>query len=533
MTSAPIPTTTADYVVVGTGSAGAVVAARLSERSRDSVVALEAGPADTSSFAHIPAAFSKLFQTENDWAYLTTPQAALGGRKIFYPRGKLLGGSSSMNAMMWVRGYAADYDEWGRLAGPGWSWADVVEYFTRIESVEGATDPAHGRGGPLRISRQRSPRSWTSDFLTAAEHAGFKQEAANPAQPEGFTRTMVTQRRGARCSTADAYLKPARKRANLTVVTGAHVTRVLFEGSRAVGVEYRGAAGTHVVRARKEVVLSGGAINTPQLLMLSGIGDQERLGAHGIAVRHHLPEVGRNLADHLVCLLGYAADSDTLFDAEKPAQLANYLLRRRGMLTSNVGEAYGFVRSRPDLELPDLEIIFGPAPFYDEGIGVAPGHGVGLGPILVRPRSRGAVTLSSADPLAKAIVDPNYLSDAEGADRAAMLEGLRIAHRIASAEPLGSRLGGFLQPKKAEPTVEETLEEALTWHAHTLYHPVGTCRMGNDPASVVTPDLRVRGVDGLRIADASVMPSIIRGHTHAPTVVIGEKAADAILAARR
>lgn len=533
MNSASTSETTADYVVVGTGSAGAVVAARLSEQSGNQVVALEAGPADTNSFAHIPAAFSKLFQSDCDWAYLTTEQAALGNRRVFYPRGKLLGGSSSMNAMMWVRGYAADYDEWGRLAGPDWSYAKVAEYFTRIESVEGATEPEHGRGGPLHISRQRSPRAMTADFLAAAEQAGFKQEPANTAQPEGFCQTMVTQRRGARWSTADAYLKPARKRANLTVRTGAQVTRVLFEGTRAVGVEYRSEGATHTVRARKEVVLCGGAINTPQLLQLSGIGDEAQLRAHGITVRHHLPEVGRNLTDHLISLLGFATGSDTLFDAEKPRQLVDYLVRRRGMLTSNVGEAYGFVRSRPDLELPDLEIIFGPAPFYDEGIGVAPGHGVALGPILLRPRSRGTVTLGSADPLAKAIVDPNYLSDPDGADRTALLAGLRIAHRIATTAPLGPQLGGFLQPKREQPTLDETLEEALTWHAHTLYHPVSTCRMGNDPASVVTPDLRVRGVDNLRIADASIMPTIIRGHTHAPSVVIGEKAADAILAANR
>ncbi|WP_328711071.1 GMC family oxidoreductase [Nocardia salmonicida] len=516
----------ADYVVVGTGSSGAVLAARLSERSATSVIALEAGPEDKNQAVHIPAAFSKLFQTDLDWNYLTTPQSELGERQIFWPRGKMLGGSSSMNAMMWVRGFAADYDEWARAAGPDWSFANVVEYFRRIESVEDATEPDEGRSGPLRISHQRSARRWTDDFLAAAEHAGFKRERANLPQPEGFTHTMVSQKRGARWSTADAYLKPARKRSNLTVLTGAQATRILFEGTRAVGVEYRKDGITQIVRASKEVVLCGGAINSPQLLQLSGIGDREELGRHGIPVVHHLPEVGRNLTDHLISLLGFAVDSDTLFDAEKPWELLNYLARRKGMLTSNVGEAYGFVRSSPELELPDLEIIFGPAPFYDEGIGVAPGHGIAVGPILLQPRSRGTVTLASADPTAKALIDPRYLSDPDGADRAALLAGLRISHRIATAEPLGSRIGGFLRPRREQSTLAETLEEALTWQSHTLYHPTSTCRMGTDAASVVTPDLKIRGLDGLRVADASVMPTIIRGHTHAPSVVIGERAAD-------
>ncbi|WP_280214788.1 GMC family oxidoreductase [Nocardia cyriacigeorgica] len=523
----------ADYVVVGTGSSGAVVAARLSERSSDTVIALEAGPEDKNQAIHIPAAFSKLFQTDLDWNYLTTPQPELGDRQIFWPRGKMLGGSSSMNAMMWVRGYAADYDEWARAAGEDWSFANVVEYFKRIESVEGAAEPDEGRDGPLHISHQRSASRWTADFLAAAEHAGFKTERANLPQPEGFTQTMVCQQRGARWSTADAYLKPARKRPNLTVITEAQASRVLFQGNRAVGIEYRENGVTKTVRARKEVVLCGGAINSPQLLQLSGIGDAEQLRAHGIPVVHDLPEVGRNLTDHLISLIGFAVESGTLFDAEKPLELINYLVRRRGMLTSNVGEAYGFVRSRPELELPDLEIIFGPAPFYDEGIGVAPGHGIAIGPILLRPRSRGTVTLASGDPLAKAVVDPKYLSDSDGADRAALMAGLRTAHRIMTSEPLGAKIGRFLQPKREQPTIEQTLEDALTWHSHTLYHPTSTCRMGTDAASVVTPDLKVRGVEALRVADASVMPTIIRGHTHAPAVVIGEKAADLIIAANR
>ncbi|RMI32584.1 GMC family oxidoreductase [Nocardia stercoris] len=518
----------ADYVVVGTGSSGAVVAARLSERSQYEVVALEAGPVDKNQFIHIPAAFSKLFHSDLDWKYLTTPQPQLHDRQILYPRGKMLGGSSSMNAMMWVRGFAADYDDWADAAGEGWGFESVVEYFRRIEAVEGTTEPDQGTDGPLIISRQRNPNEWTARFLEAVQKVGFQLETANIQEPEGFTETMVNQRNGSRWSTADAYLKPAKGRPNLQVITGALVTRVIFEGTRAVGVEYRIGDEVAVVRAKKEVVLCGGAINSPQLLQLSGIGAPDLLAEQGIPVVAAAPEVGANLSDHLTALLGYGVAGGTLADAEKPLQLINYLTRKRGMLTSNVGEAYGFVRSRKDLELPDLELVFGPAPFYEEGIGTFTGHGIALGTVLVKPESRGTVTLRSADPAAAPLVDPRYLSDPGGVDRAAMLAGLRLVHKILHTEPLGSKLGPLLQPKRAQAELDDLLEEALTWYSHTLYHPTGTCRMGTDAGSVVDPELRVRGVEGLRVADASVMPTIIRGHTHAPAVVIGEKAADLI-----
>jgi choline dehydrogenase len=509
------------------------VANRLSSDPATAVVALEAGPPDKNRFIPIPAAFSKLFRSEIDWDYLTEPQQELDGREIYWPRGKVLGGSSSMNAMMWVRGFAADYDEWAVHAGPQWSFSDLLGYFRRIENV---TDAWHfvsgddsGVTGPLRISRQRSPRPSTAAWLAATRECGFPPVQPNSPRPEGFCEAVVTQRRGSRFSIADAYLKPAMRRKNLTVLTGATVTRVVFDGTHAVGVEFWRRGQQCVAHARREVVLCGGAVNSPQLLMLSGIGDRDHLADLGIDTVYHSPEVGQNLLDHLVTPLGFDVDGDSLSAAQKPKELLKYLLRRRGMLTSNVGEAYGFVRSRPELDLPDLELIFAPAPFYDEGLLVEPpGHGVVFGPILVAPESRGQITLRSADPQAKPVIEPRYLSDSGGVDRAAMMEGLRMCARIAEAPALKDLLGPIARPHNRTELNETTLELALNTNSHTLYHPLGTCRMGSDEASVVDPQLRVRGVLGLRVADASVMPSTVRGHTHAPSVLIGEKAADLI-----
>lgn len=543
----------ADYVVVGAGSAGAAVAARLSEDPSVSVLLLEAGPPDTALELHVPAAFSKLFRGRYDWNYDTVPQPALDGRTVYWPRGKTLGGSSSLNAMMWVRGFAADYDEWADAAGPAWSWNSLVPYFRRAERTQDAADDTQGRDGAQWIERQRDPRPHTASFLEAARELGHPVTAPNLAEGQGFSQTMVSQRRGARASTADAYLRPARRRRNLRVVTDAFVRRVTFDTScdsggsggfggaggaggepRATGVYVEIGGVTRHALARREVVLSGGAVNTPQLLMLSGIGPRDHLAEHGIRVLVDAPGVGSNLQDHLVAGLAPEARGGTLFGAERIAELARYLSSRRGMLTSNVGEAIGFVRTSvadragvPDA-LPDIEIIFAPVPYVGEGLVPTPGEGITVGAILLRPKSRGTIRLASADPHAKAVIDPGYLTDPDGIDEATMLAGLAECERLIGTEALRAvTTGRWVQPEAGESmTPAERAELSLRRYSHTLYHPVGTARMGTDASAVVDPELRVRGVSGLRVADASVMPTVIRGHTNAPAIVIGEVAAD-------
>ena len=520
-----------DYVIVGAGASGAALAAKLTEDGTQTVLLLEAGPVDKKAEVHIPAAFSALFRSELDWNYDTTPQPELAGRTIYWPRGRMLGGSSSINAMMWVRGFAADYDRWAEKAGPAWSYSALLPYFRSVERVEGNTDPDQGSGGAISIEHQRSPRSHTATFLRAVVQAGYSVVAPNTARPDGFSQTMVSQKKGKRFSSADGYLVPSKTRGTLTVRTSAQVTRVLFDGSRAIGVEYLLDGVTSRANARREVVLCGGAVNTPQLLMLSGIGPKAQLEKHGIPVLVDSPEVGENLRDHLLSGLIIETAGDTLFSAKKAPELVSFLARGRGMLTSNVAEAYGFVRSDPSLELPDIEIIFAPVAFIGEGLIPAPAHAVTVGAILLTPASTGTITLASADPLDKAIIDPRYLSDVGGTDRARLMAGLGICEDILQAPALKTTTGPhFLAPEGADAlgrVERDTI--ALETAAHTLYHPVGTARMGTDEASVVDEELRVRGVQGLRVADASVMPDIIRGHTQAPSMVIGEKAADLLL----
>ncbi|WP_214467950.1 GMC family oxidoreductase [Microbacterium flavescens] len=533
----------ADYIVVGAGSAGAALAARLSEDPSVSVLLLEAGGPDKALELHVPAAFSKLFRGAYDWNYDTVPQERLEGRTVYWPRGKTLGGSSSLNAMMWVRGFAADYDEWAEGAGPAWSWKSLVPYFRRVERTQDAADETQGSDGPHSVEHQRDPRPHTAAFLDAARELGHPVTPANLAENQGFSQTMVSQRRGGRVSTADAYLRPARRRRNLRVVTHALVRRVTFgpgdgDARRATGVYVEVDGVTRQALARREVILCGGAVNTPQLLMLSGIGPAEHLAEHGIPVVVDAPGVGSNLQDHLVAGLAPEAHGGTLFGAERAVELARYLSSRRGMLTSNVAEACGFVRTEVadrtgmGAGLPDIEIIFAPVPYVGEGLVPSPGEGITVGAILLRPRSRGTIRLASADPTAKPLIDPGYLTDPDGIDEATMLAGLAECERLIDTEALGAlTTGGWIQPEGGESlTPAERAELSLRRYSHTLYHPVGTARMGTDAASVVDPELRVRGVDGLRVADASVMPTVIRGHTNAPAIVIGEVAADLLRA---
>ena len=524
-----------DFIVVGAGSAGCAVAARLSEDAEHTVLLLEAGRTDDRMEIRIPAAFSRMFRSPLDWDYDTEPQPQLNDRRIYWPRGKVLGGSSSINAMMWVRGFAEDYDAWAETAGASWSWRSLLPYFLKVERVQGASGDETGASGAMHIERQRSPRSSTAAYLEAAREIGLAEVAANGPVHDGVSRTMVSQRRGSRFSAADAYLKPARRRRNLTVQTGSHTTRVLVEGSRAVGVEYSRDGARTSVRAEREVVLCGGAVNTPQLLMLSGIGDRAELEAHGIPVLVHSPEVGKNLKDHLAAALIVDAHADTLFAAERLGELAKYLVSRRGMLTSNVAEAYGYVKSDPGLDLPDVELIFAPVAFVDQGLTTHPAHGLTIGAVLLQPRSTGTVTLSSADPFDKPRIDPRYLSDPEGADRATLRFGLGICEDLVATEAIGriSRRR-FIMPHDSDGLRRAERDElAIAEYSHTLYHPVGTARMGTDAASVVDENLLVRGIEGLRVADASVMPSIIHGHTNAAAIVIGERAADLVKQAAR
>ncbi|MEV0619151.1 GMC family oxidoreductase N-terminal domain-containing protein [Nonomuraea sp. NPDC050404] len=507
-----------DYVIVGAGSAGCVLANRLSEDPGISVALIEAGGKDDKLEIRMPAGFKKLFKTEYDWNYTTSKQSEMSGRELYWPRGRVLGGSSSMNAQMYVRGCQQDYDQWGI---PGWTYDDVLPYFTNAERRVGSNvGGVYGTTGPLYVSELRSPNVTTAAFLQACEELGYTRlKELNGRSNEGYCPTPVTQNRGRRWSSADAYLRPAASRPNLHVITDTTVDKVTFDGRRATGIEHSGGA---PIRARMEVVLAAGAIGSPYLLMRSGVGAADELRDAGVPIVHDLPEVGKNLQDHLSSgVFVECKQPVTLTKAESILNLLRYIVLRSGMLTTNVGEAVAFIRTTDEEPAPDIELIFAPAPFVDHGLTPPTGHGLTVGVVLLQPESRGRIGLSGRD----VVIDPGYLT-AE-ADVRRMVAGLKAAKHVFATTAMKPYAGGPMAPYWA-PESDEELARWARERGETLYHPAGSCRMGVDENSVVDPELRVRGVEGLRVVDVSIMPTLNRGHTHAPAVMIGEKGADLI-----
>ena len=516
-----------DYVIVGAGSAGCVLAARLSEDPAVRVLLLEAGGPDDRMEIRIPAAFSKLFKSDVDWAYFTEEQPHLNQRRLYWPRGKVLGGSSSINAMIYMRGSRHDYDHWAGLGNPGWSFADVLPLFKKSEDQQHGASEYHGVGGPLRVEDPCYRNPLSHAFVEAGLQLGLSLNLDfNGQQQPGVGFYQVTQRNGRRWSAADAYLRPALGRSNLTVETRAHATRVLSEKTRATGIEYVRDAKKQEARAGREVILCGGTVNSPQLLMLSGIGPADHLRSLGIPVVADLPGVGQNLQDHMIVPVAYRCTRPvSLAAAETFFHKMEYLLFHRGPLASNVAEAGAFVGSRAGLPAPDLQFHFGPVYYLTHSLERPRGHGFTVGPTQLCPASRGYIRLRSADPLAPPAIQPGYFSDP--VDVATFLDGIRLARELAQARAFDKFRGAEVCPGTQVRSGEEFIQY-LRGGLETLYHPVGTCKMGGDPLAVVDARLRVRGIEGLRVADASVMPAITSGNTNAPTILIAEKAAEMI-----